>query len=154
MSSSIIARRKARKDNSVMDIDITSLMDIMVILLVFLLKSYNPSDLFVDITKNMTLPPSSSIDLGEHSVIVKMDKEKKIFVDRTEITEGVSLVELLKSKKVELDKYKEQYKKTKDVYLINLVLDESLEYQDMKKVMDVATEAGFNQFKFIVKSKV
>ena len=154
MSSSIIARRKARKDNSVMDIDITSLMDIMVILLVFLLKSYNPSDLFVDITKNMTLPPSSSIDLGEHSVIVKMDKEKKIFVDRTEITEGVSLVELLKSKKVELDKYKEQYKKSKDVYLINLVLDESLEYQDMKKVMDVATEAGFNQFKFIVKSKV
>ena len=154
MSSSIIARRKARKDNSVMDIDITSLMDIMVILLVFLLKSYNPSDLFVDITKNMTLPPSSSIDLGEHSVIVKMDKEKKIFVDRTELTEGVSLVELLKSKKVELDKYKEQYKKSKDVYLINLVLDESLEYQDMKKVMDVATEAGFNQFKFIVKSKV
>jgi biopolymer transport protein ExbD len=154
MSSSIIARRKARKDNSVMDIDITSLMDIMVILLVFLLKSYNPSDLFVDITKNMTLPSSSSIDLGEHSVIIRMDKEKKIFVDRTEITNGVSLVELLKSKKVELDKYKEQYKKTKDVYLINLVLDESLEYQDMKKVMDLATEAGFNQFKFIVKSKV
>jgi biopolymer transport protein ExbD len=154
MSSSIIARRKARKDNGVMDIDITSLMDIMVILLVFLLKSYNPSDLFVDITKNMSLPASSSIDLGEHSVIVRMDKDKKIFVDRTEIAEGISLIDLLKNKKVELDKYKDQYKKSKDVYLINLVLDESLEYQEMKKVMDVATEAGFNQFKFIVKSKV
>ncbi|MFZ4714246.1 MAG: ExbD/TolR family protein [Bacteriovoracaceae bacterium] len=154
MSSKIMARRNARRDKGVMDIDITSLMDIMVILLVFLLKSYNPSDLFVDITKNMNLPPSNSIDLGEHSVIVRVDKEKRIFVDRTEITEGVSLVEQLKSKRIEVDKYKEQYKKAKDVYLLNLVMDESLEYQELKKVMDVAAEAGFNQFKFIVKSKV
>ncbi len=154
MSSALIMKRKIRKAKGAMDIDITSLMDILVILLVFLLKSYNPSDLFVDITKDINLPPSHSIDLGEHSVIIKIDREKRIFVDRTEIVESVNLVELLKSKKGELDKYKDLYKKAKDTYIINLVMDEGTEYKELKKVMDLATEAGFNQFKFIVKSKV
>lgn len=145
-----------RKEKGVMDIDITSLMDIMVILLVFLLKSYNPSDLFVDLTKDISIPASASKELGENSIIVKMDKQKRIFIDQKEIKVKDELVELLKVKMVELKKYKELYKKAEKgetTYLLNLVMDEGLTYQDFKGIMDMAALAGFNQYKFIVKGK-
>lgn len=158
MNQKLLKRRMLRKEKGVMDIDITSLMDIMVILLVFLLKSYNPSDLFVDITKDLDLPASASKELGENSIIVKMDKQKRIFIDQKEIKVKEEMVEALKVKMVELKKYKEMYKKAKvdekDVFLLNLVMDEGLTYQDFKSIMDMAAVAGFNQYKFIVKGKV
>lgn len=158
MNQKLLKRRMLRKEKGVMDIDITSLMDIMVILLVFLLKSYNPSDLFVDITKDLDLPASASKELGENSIIVKMDKQKRVFVDQKEIKVKEEMVEVLKVKMVELRKYKEIYKKSKvddkDVFLLNLVMDEGLTYADFKSIMDMAAVAGFNQYKFIVKGKV
>ena len=153
MNEKMMKRKMLRKEKGVMDIDITSLMDIMVILLVFLLKSYNPSDLFVDLTKDINLPASSTIELGENSVIVKMDKQKRIFIDQREFTDKNEMVSYLKVKMVELVKYKKIHNKKEDTFVLNLVMDESLTYQDFKGIMDQAAEAGYNQYKFIVKGK-
>ena len=54
-------KRFGRKRNrEAVDVDITSLLDILTILLVFLLKSYNASDLKLDLTKNLEMADSAS----------------------------------------------------------------------------------------------
>ena len=153
MNQKLMKRKMAKKEEGLHEIDLTSLMDIMVILLVFLLKSYNPTDLAVDLSKDINIPSSSSFDLGENSVIIKMDKQKRIFVDDKEMKNKSEIVGYLKVKMTELVKLKKSYKKKENVYVLNLVMDEGLTYQDFKGIMDQAAEAGYNQYKFIVKGK-
>lgn len=64
------SRLQARKNKGAPDIDITSLLDVLVILLVFLLKSYNASDLTLDLVDNVKLPSSNTRLLGNNAVIV------------------------------------------------------------------------------------
>lgn len=151
MNINIKKRRLIKKKSQVLDLDITSLMDIMTILLVFLLKSYNPSDLFVELTKDIDLPPSRITDVGNHSVILRVDKNKKIKVDDTEVLEVSKLEAILVSKKNNLlQEWKKNNREKKEVPL-NFVFHKGLEFKDIKPFINTATVAGFNQFKFIVK---
>ena len=74
------ARKRAKAEP--MEIDITSLLDILVILLVFLLKSYNASDLKLDLVKNLTVPDSKARKLGNHAVIIQVDKNSNVWVEK------------------------------------------------------------------------
>ena len=47
-----------RKKREPVDIDITSLLDILVIMLVFLLLNYNASDLKLELVPNLEMAPS------------------------------------------------------------------------------------------------
>lgn len=149
---------RGRRKTEAMDLDITSLLDVLVILLVFLLKSYNASDLKLNLVDNLTIPDSDARKLGNHTVIVQVDKDKKIFVNDKEIGLMVSHREnpiLLE----ELKKIREQKRapasatgeKAKEDKTINLVFDKSLPYKVMKGVMHTSATAGFTEFKFIVK---
>lgn len=62
-------KRKRRES----ELDITSLLDILVILLVFLLKSYNSSELKVNVVDNLNLPSSESRELRVHMSNQKID---------------------------------------------------------------------------------
>lgn len=143
---------KSRAKKEVMEIDITSLLDILVILLVFLLKSYNASNLKLDLVKNLQVPPSDARKLGNHAVIVQVDKNKNIWIDKKIIgqvpnsgSEIDSLLSVLKEKK-ELDRAPAA-KKSK---IINLVFDKDTPYKSLQKVMHTSAIAGFTEFKFIV----
>lgn len=164
------SRVKRKKQD--FEIDITSLLDILVILLVFLLKSYNPSDLKVDVVKNLELPQSITRALGNTHVMVQINKEHDVFVNNTKIgtlskssPENVGfLYEELEKMKIEEDKKldeiiarepgsysEEELEKRRQAKKINFVLHKELPYGLMRKVMHTATTAGFPQFKFIVK---
>lgn len=143
-------RRRAKAEP--MEIDITSLLDILVILLVFLLKSYNASNLKLDLVKNLTVPDSKARKLGNHAVIIQVDKDNNVWVDKKVITqipksgsEIPKLLELLKGKK-EADRAPAA-KKSKAV---NLVFDKNTPYKSLQKVMHTSAIAGFTEFKFIV----
>ncbi len=143
---------KKREKKEPMDIDITSLLDILVILLVFLLKSYNASDLKLDLVKSLTVPDSKARKLGNHAVIVQVDKNKNIWVDKKLIgtipnsgSEIPSLKELLENKKKE-----DRAPAAKKAKSINLVFDKNTPYKSLQKVMHTSAIVGFTEFKFIV----
>ncbi|MGB0453504.1 MAG: biopolymer transporter ExbD [Bacteriovoracaceae bacterium] len=163
---------RMRKKPENFEIDITSLLDILVILLVFLLKSYNPSDLTVDLVDSLELPDSRSEDLGSSNVMIQVNKNKEVFINNNRIGslngqrgEQVSflyekLVELKKQEDAKLDNVIDrdpssltsvEALKRKNAKKVNIVLDQGLSYQIMRKIMHTSTMAGFPEFKFIVK---
>ena len=153
-----------------LNVDITSLLDILVILLVFLLKSYNASDLTIDLAKNVNLPKSQSSNLGHDSVIIQVNKERKLFINNDPIGTGINTLTLGKIKNHLADHYKKKtkelkerkiasmtdlqketfQKKQKQKEMVNLVFDSSIPYHVMERIMNVASKAGYKQFKFIV----
>lgn len=173
-----MAKRKSkfkRRNTKSLDIDITSLLDILVILLVFLLKSYNPSDLTLDVPKGLTLPYSDAKTLGSKSVIIQVNSENRIWINEKELNKisendseilselHTELKAINKEMETEIqniagrgpasDIEKESFENKKfNLKKINIVLDENIPYKVMRKVMHTAASAGFPEFKFIVQA--
>lgn len=145
--------KKDRRRQKAMEIDITSLLDILVILLVFLLKSYNASDLKLDLVNKLTLPISKTRKLGNHSIIIQVDKDQKVWIKNQAL--GVIPVTGQRMEKL-YDYLKGENTKTisdnkTPSKKINLVFDKNLPYYAIKKVMHTCASAGLTEFKFIVK---
>ena len=142
---------KGRRKKEDMELDITSLLDVLVILLVFLLKSYNASDLKLDLVKDLVVPASDARKLGHHSIIVQVDSNKKLYVNKKKIGSinkaGEHQALLSELKAIRESKKTEQEKKDKR---INLVFDQKLPYKVIKGVMHTSAVAGYTEFKFIV----
>lgn len=164
--------KKSKRKNDELEVDITSLLDILTILLVFLLKSYNPSDLKLEVAKHVTIPDSKTRKLGHASIIVQVGADRGLWINNTRIGK----VGKGKSEKIDilydkLVKHKEKNKKiisdlesrtpanVDNMALksrkasqkkINLVMDQSLPYSVLRKVMHTSAMAGFPEFKFIV----
>jgi len=154
-----------RKKEQVFDIDITSLLDILTIMLVFLLQSYNSSGVMINVPKEIELPRSSSETLNNFGVNIQVSKTQ-IFVDDAEVISadtpedqrfdegGRRIVplynELVKIKETikQSEKLSPQAKKFSGI--ANLVVDKSLKYNYLKRVMYTCAAAGFKEFKFVV----
>jgi biopolymer transport protein ExbD len=139
------------------DVDITSLLDILTILLVFLLKSYNASDLKLDLTKGLQMAESDSKHMTRFAPVVQVNKEAKVFLNNKEIGRLPASGEMpvLTAKlKEERNKTEEKNKVNKQQYnaeLVNLVFDKEMDYAIVQRVMHNSALAGYSQFKFIVK---
>lgn len=164
-----MARRASRfrrgKKETVFDIDITSLLDILTIMLVFLLQSYNSSGVVINVPKEIELPRSSSETLNNFGVNIQVSKTK-IFVDDEEVVNtdipdsqlfdegGKRIVplynELIRIKETvkQAEKLSPQAKKFSGI--ANLVVDKTLKYNYLKRVMYTCAAAGFKEFKFVV----
>lgn len=155
-----------RKKEQVIDIDITSLLDILTILLVFLLQSYNSSGVIINVPKGIDLPRSASESLNNFGVNIQVSKTN-IWVDDKEVLTsetatdgqvfdegGRRIVPLYN----ELVKIKETIKQSEKLSpnaakfsgIANLVVEKSLKYSYLKRVMYTAASAGFKEFKFVV----
>lgn len=144
--------QRKREKSEPMELDITSLLDILVILLVFLLKSYNASNLKLNLVKSLTIPDSKARKLGNHSVIVQVDNNKQIWIDNKiigRINKGEKIDSLYDALKEKKDKAKKINPKVVSKS-VNLVLDKKLSYTSMQKVMHTSALAGYTEFKFIV----
>ncbi len=163
------SRFTRRKKEAVFDIDITSLLDILTILLVFLLQSYNSSGVVINVPKGIDLPRSASESLNSFGVNVQVSKTN-IWVDDTEVLNvdttansqiydegGRRIVPLYN----ELVKIKETIKASEKLSpdakkfsgIANLVVDKTIKYEFLKKVMHTCATAGFKEFKFVVMTK-
>jgi biopolymer transport protein ExbD len=145
-------KEKGRKKSEPMEIDITSLLDILVILLVFLLKSYNASNLKLNLVKNLQVPKSQVRKLGAHSVIVQVDKDKNIWIKRKKVGSVKTSQDKISAlySALELEQKQYQAKNKKKNTAINLVFDKELPYSQIKKIMHTSALAGYSEFKFIV----
>lgn len=160
-----IRNRGKRKKLKALDLDITSLLDILVIMLVFLLKSYNSSGITFNIPKDITLPDSKSQSLNTMGVNVQISPttiwvDNKVVLDTKEYTpksydrKGRRILplydELVAKRKTiqEIEKASPQAKKFSGI--ANLLVDKSLKYSYLKKVLYTVAEAGYSKYKFVV----
>lgn len=156
---------RGKRKERVFDIDITSLLDILTILLVFLLQSYNSSGVVINVPKGIDLPRSASETLNTFGVNIQVSKTN-IFVDDAEVVNteipneqlfdegGRRIVplynELVKIKETikQSEKLSPQAKKFSGI--ANLVVDKTIKYEYLKRVMYTCATAGFKEFKFVV----
>lgn len=152
-------RFQRRREREAVDVDITSLLDILTILLVFLLKSYNASDLKLDLQKGIEMADSDARAMTRFAPVVQVSKEAKIFLNNKEIGrmpasgEMPMLTEALKKAKAdtEAENKKKPANQQTNTDLVNLVFDREMDYAVVQKVMHGSALAGYSQFKFIVK---
>lgn len=147
------------KEREAVDVDITSLLDILTILLVFLLKSYNASDLKLDLQKGLDMADSDARAMTRYAPVVQVNKEAKVFLNNKEIGrmpasgEMPVLTEALKKAKagIEADNKKKPANQQTNVDMVNLVFDKDMDYAIVQRVMHDSALAGYSQFKFVVK---
>lgn len=167
MGSKLQKQRRTKEKN--VDLDITSLMDIITILLVFLIQSYNVTDLKLEMVSGITLPDSTSDTFGSNAVIVQVNKDRHVYVDNIHIgtiagsEENIPFLnEVLVKYKKENSEVKESEKrelasdsneKKEKKISANLVFDKALPYKTIRQVMNTTALAGFSEFKFIVQAK-
>lgn len=149
-------KRRKKRNTEAEEIDITSLLDILVILLVFLLKSYNSSDLTVDLVEELSLPYSYSQGITNLGVVLQVNEHKNVFINN----DLVGNLESPNRKQLGIiERLKTEFKKNSDVrsidkpQLINLVFDKTLRYQYIDQVMQMANETGFSSYKLIVQGR-
>lgn len=155
---------------STFKIQITSMVDMFVILLVFLLKSYSTSPVNVTPSPDLTLPASSSTK--DPSEILKLVISKSgIYVDEKRVVEmkdgmltqadvDASDTQFIRALYTELD---EQAKKSRTIASKNTELefdgkvlmqaDRTLPYDVLKKVMYTSMMAGYSDVKLAVMLK-
>lgn len=153
-------KRFARhREREAVDVDITSLLDILTILLVFLLKSYNASDLKLDLQKNLEIADSEARAMTRFAPVVQVNKTAQVFLNNKEIGrlpasgEMNSLTAALKKEKgrLEEENAKKATNQRVNTDLVNLVFDREMDYAVVQRVMHDSALAGYSQFKFIVK---
>ncbi len=168
--------RLGKNKKEALDVDITSLLDILVILLVFLLKSYNASDLTLEVVEKLDLPPSKSEVMGSMAITVQVNKERNVWVDNGPLgvmRENGEIITNLKDKLTELKKIRDEElrelemrkpanineeealnKRRQTSKMVNIVLDQSLPYSVLRKVMHTSATVGLSEFKFIVQGSM
>lgn len=158
--------KRRRKKAGAFDLDITSLLDILTIMMVFLLQSYNSSGVVINVPKEIELPISNSETLSTFGVNIQVSKSQ-IWVDDKEVvnTENIETEQLFDEggRRIiplfnQLVKIKETIKQSEKLSpqakafsgVANLVVDKTLKYNYLKRVMYTCAAAGFKEFKFVV----
>ncbi len=160
-----VRSRSRRGKIPLVNLDITSVLDIVVITMVFLIQNYNATGEVINIPKEVIIPNSTSSIQNSAGTIIQVSASK-IWVDDllvldTEKNErnsydhnGRRIVPLFN----ELVRKKELIKQVKSsspnavefTGRINLVIDKSIKFDYVKKLLYTAAEAGFSKYKFIV----
>lgn len=160
-----ILSKKRKREKQLIDVDITSLLDILVILLVFLLRSYNSSGVTMNVPQGIELPRSESQTINNPGVMIQVSKDK-IWVDNETILSSedtstkvydqggrriIPLYNELVKKKEQIEQVALRAKNAKPFSgIANLIIDKSVKYNYLKKLMYTCAEAGFKEFKFVV----
>jgi biopolymer transport protein ExbD len=147
---------RKRQTLEIEELDITSLLDVLVILLVFLLQNMANSELSLDLVNDLSLPFSESRGTSESGVIVQVNSAKEIFLHNEVIAsledEGEYQNKLIDALNKETKRLSGSTidKKVENGQIINLLLDETLDYKTIDKLLKSVAKAGYTQFKFIV----
>ena len=136
---------RKRKKVPMDSVDITSLLDILIILLVFLLKSYNPNSFKTHIVSSLETPSLKSYTKGEEKVSIQVNNKRSVFINKM-------LLGSLNDEKIEekikislLNKGKEKFKD------INIIVDKSVVYKELKIILAIVKDIGIKKMRFVVR---
>ncbi len=164
------ARRKAREAaGEIKELNIVAMMDMMTILLVFLLKSYQASAISVNQGPTLTIPASTTQLHPQENITVTISRQELAVNDRKVLDtlggaipasakEGGkadafyvgALYDALK-KEVDKQKYIAQYNKNSPFSgRVNVVADRKITYRTLMEVLYTAGQAELGEYKFMV----
>jgi biopolymer transport protein ExbD len=161
--------RRRRGEVKEMSLNITSMMDMFTIILVFLLKSFSTSSASMKVSGDLSLPESTANKPPLEVVTVAVD-QKHILVDNKVIIthkegeipanqldeSGYKIIPLFE----ELSKHSEKAKfiasqneKFDFEGKVLLQMDRELKFKLLRQVMYSAGQAEYNEFKFVASKK-
>jgi biopolymer transport protein ExbD len=163
-------RRKAReRAGEIKELNIVAMMDMMTILLVFLLKSYQASTLSVNMSEGLTIPVSSTQLTPQENISITVSMNEVAVNDRkvVQMQRGVippdykeggraeafyvgPVFDALK-KEVDKQKYIAQYNKNAPFSgRINVIADRKITYRTLMEILYTAGQAELGEYKFMV----
>jgi biopolymer transport protein ExbD len=164
------AKRKVRAEaGEVTELNITAMMDMMTIILVFLLKSYQASTVNVTMTADLTVPQSTTQLNPQDNIGLTISMKEVLVGERRviEIQNGIvppaakeggkadsfyigAVYEALK-KEVDKQKYIAQFNKAAPFTgRVNVVADKKIPYRTLMEVLYTAGQAELGEYKFMV----
>ncbi len=164
------ARRKARAAAAeIKELNITAMMDMMTIILVFLLKSYQASTINVNVGEKMAIPTSTTQLRPQENIAVtiSLDEvavgEKRVLAIRNGAIPAaakaggkaeafyVGAVYDAFKKEVDKQKYIAQYNKNQPFTgRVNVIADKRIPYRTLMEVLYTAGQAELGEYKFMV----
>lgn len=172
-----MALKKARRPHVSESLNITSMMDMFTIILVFLLKSYSAEDISVAASEDLQLPSSTSLKDPETAVNVVVSK-KEVIVDGVKVLDltlipdeenpGQQIIAVPEDEKRGqmitrlFDRLSEKASAAKAIGeatgsdemgfkgRVLLQCDKTLPFSVIREVMYTAGQAQFGEFKFVV----
>ena len=164
------ARRKAREAaGEIRELNIVAMMDMMTIILVFLLKSYQASAINVNMGADLTIPQSTTQLHPQENITVTVSQKDVTVNDRkvADVRGGLIPAEakeggrqdafyvgaVFEALKKEVDKQKYIAKFNKDAPFtgrINVVADKKIPYRTLMDVLYTAGQAELGEYKFMV----
>jgi biopolymer transport protein ExbD len=163
-------RRKAREAaGEIKELNIVAMMDMMTIILVFLLKSYQASAINVNMSEELSIPQSTTQLHPQENITVTVSMREVAVNDRkiVEVAGGAipaavkeggradafyvgAIYDALK-KEVDKQKYIAQYNKDAPFTgRINVVADKKIPYRTLMEVLYTAGQAELGEYKFMV----
>ena len=164
------ARRRARDSaGEIKELNITAMMDMMTILLVFLLKSYSASSLSINLSDALKLPTSTTQVQPQDNISVTISLSEVAVNDRRAVSaeNGIipagykeegradafyigAIYDALK-KEVDKQKYIAQYNvKAPFTGRVNIIADRRIPYRTLMEVLYTAGQAELGEYKFMV----
>jgi len=163
-------RRKAREAaGEIKELNIVAMMDMMTILLVFLLKSYQASTINVNMSEHLAIPASTTQLHPQENITVTVSMEELTVNDRKVLDllrgtirardkEGgkeeafyVGAVYDALKREVDKQKYIAQFNKSAPFSgRVNVVADKKISYRTLMDVLYTAGQAELGEYKFMV----
>jgi len=164
------SRRKAReRAGEIKELNIVAMMDMMTILLVFLLKSYQASTLSVNMGADLTVPVSSTELHPQENISITISQNELAVNDKAVVplelgripakykdgqkAEAFYVGPVYDALKREVDKQKYIAQYNKNVPFtgrINVIADKKISYRTLMEVLYTAGQAELGEYKFMV----
>lgn len=148
------------------ELDITSLLDIIVTLLFFLSQYSNVAGLKPVQTQGIN-PPDSQTKEHTHISLTIQANESTIYVDTLKLTSSAEEIKYGPDGKTIIPLYEELTKKKDAILLlrkatpeanefkgaINVMIDKSVKYSFVQKILYTAAQAGFGTYQLVVRGE-
>ena len=132
---------KTRRVTNNLQIEINSLLDVLIILLVFLLKSYNPESIKNNLVKDLVPPAINISKIAKKDTSIQVNYKREVFF-------GKEKIGFLGDRKL-YKKIVAKLKKKKDLK-VNLYFDERISYGEIKDVMKILKKNDVRKIKLIL----
>ena len=156
-----LRKSRAGKDLKAFKPQLTSLIDVMTILLIYLLKSFSSEGEIVTMSKDLTLPESTAKQNPKLTVVVTVNNnyilvENRDFltsVDKALATDDLVIPELndwLENRRAITSKIEQHSTQTKFTGDITIQADKHIRFRLLKKIMYTCGQQGYNNFSLAV----
>ncbi len=164
-----VRRRRREAEGEIKELNIVAMMDMMTIILVFLLKSYQASAINVNLSEQLTIPQSTTQLHPQENITVTLSTKEVAVNERRVVDVQGGLIPasakeggradafyvgaIYDALRKEVEKQKTIARYNKDAPFtgrVNVVADKRIPYRTLMEVLYTAGQAELGEYKFLV----